>query len=222
LLAILATARLISQDLEDRTIYSILAKAVRRAEYLAGKLTGVLSLLLISIVVLAALFVALLYLRQEAVISQTMHQMGGAPNDQIAETIRSVHAAAFDANLLPAIALIFVKAGVLAALTLLISTFATSDLFTIVVAFLVYFIGHLQGTARELWLHEQSGGWLSRAFLAVVTLSFPDLQQFNLADQISSGVAVPLALFLKTTALGCFYVLLYFSLGAVTFEAKEI
>jgi ABC-type transport system involved in multi-copper enzyme maturation permease subunit len=44
-LAVVATARLIPQDLEDRTIYTILAKPVPRSEYLLGKLAGVLLLL---------------------------------------------------------------------------------------------------------------------------------------------------------------------------------
>src|ERR1700712_1310595 len=66
LLAILGTARLVPQDLEDRTIYTILAKPVPRFEYLAGKLLGVLSLLAISVVVMAALFFAVLYLREQS------------------------------------------------------------------------------------------------------------------------------------------------------------
>jgi ABC-type transport system involved in multi-copper enzyme maturation permease subunit len=42
LLAILAAARLIPQDIEDRTIYTILAKPVPRFEYVLGKLCGIL------------------------------------------------------------------------------------------------------------------------------------------------------------------------------------
>src|SRR4051794_12046795 len=38
LLAIIATARLLPRDVEDRTAYTILAKPVSRFEYLAGKL----------------------------------------------------------------------------------------------------------------------------------------------------------------------------------------
>jgi hypothetical protein len=148
--------------------------------------------------------------------------MSGAPTEQISEALRSVHASAFNANLLPAIGMIFVKAAVLAALTLFISTFATSDLFTIVVAVLVYFIGHLQGLAREFWMHEQGGRWASGSFLAVVALVFPDLQQFNFADQIVAGATIPISLFLKTAALGSFYVVLYFSFAAVAFEAREL
>ena len=56
LLAIVATARLIPQDIEDRTIYTILAKPVPRFEYLLGKLAGVLLLLAISVIIMSALF----------------------------------------------------------------------------------------------------------------------------------------------------------------------
>src|SRR5919109_5381157 len=79
LLAIVATARLIPQDIEDRTVYTILAKPVPRWEYLLGKLFGVLLLLLISTVVMSAAFLLLLYLREQAVIHATLRQMAGAP-----------------------------------------------------------------------------------------------------------------------------------------------
>jgi hypothetical protein len=67
LLAIVATARLLPQEIEDRTIYTILAKPVPRIEYLAGKLFGVLFLLAISIFVMSILFFAALYFRERRV-----------------------------------------------------------------------------------------------------------------------------------------------------------
>jgi hypothetical protein len=48
LLAIVATARMLPQDIEDRTVYTILAKPVPRFEYVFGKIAGVLLLLAIS------------------------------------------------------------------------------------------------------------------------------------------------------------------------------
>ncbi len=41
MLAIVATAQLLPRDLEDRVIYSVLAKPVRRFEYMLGKFFGV-------------------------------------------------------------------------------------------------------------------------------------------------------------------------------------
>ncbi len=222
LLAIVATARLLPQAIEDRTIYTILAKPVPRIEYLAGKLGGILLLLAISTIVMTALFLGVLYLREQAAFAETTRQMSGLPAEQVSEALRAIRAGTFNANLLPGIAIIYVKGALLASLTLFISTFASTNIFTVVVAVFVYFIGHLQATAREFWLQEQGGGWLSRTFLACVALIFPDLQQFNLADEIVAGTAIPLALFLKTVALGCFYILLYLLLSAAVFTEKEL
>src|ERR1700737_621550 len=95
LLAIVATARMLPQEIEDRTIYTILAKPVPRIEYLAGKLLGVLLLLAISIVVMSALFFAALYLREQALLSETARQLGGAPAEQLNDALRMVRASAF-------------------------------------------------------------------------------------------------------------------------------
>src|SRR5215212_5069499 len=68
LLAIVATARLLPQDLEDRTLYTILAKPVPRFEYVLGKIAGVLVLLAISTLIMVAAFLAVLYMREQAVL----------------------------------------------------------------------------------------------------------------------------------------------------------
>src|ERR1700736_3307342 len=74
LLAIIATARLIPQDIEDRTVYTILAKPVPRFEYLLGKLTGVLLLLAIGILLMSAMFVVVLYTREQTALHETARQ----------------------------------------------------------------------------------------------------------------------------------------------------
>jgi ABC-type Na+ efflux pump permease subunit len=217
LLAIVATARLVPQDIEDRTLYTILAKPVPRFEYLAGKLAGVLLLLAISILVMSALFVTVLYLREQVLLSQVLRQMSKLPAEQMHEAIRSLEASAFNADLLPGIIIIYLKSCLLAALTLFVSTFATSNIFTIVVMVFIYFIGHLQATAREYWLEENSSGWIAHGFFAMVALIFPDLQLFNLVDDIVVGTAIPLALFAKTALLGCVYTGVYFLFAWLVF-----
>ena len=222
LLAIVATARLVPQDIEDRTLYTILAKPVPRFEYLAGKLAGVLLLLAISILVMSAMFVTVLYLREQVLLSQVLRQMSKLPAEQMHEAIRSLEASAFNADLLPGIIIIYLKSCLLAALTLFVSTFATSNIFTIVVMVFIYFIGHLQATAREYWLEEYSSGWIAHGFFAMVALIFPDLQLFNLVDDIVVGTAIPLALFAKTALLGCVYTGVYFFFAWMVFYWKEL
>jgi ABC-2 type transport system permease protein len=222
LLAIVATARLVPQDIEDRTLYTILAKPVPRFEYVLGRITGVLLLLAISTLLMSAAFVLVLYLREQAVVHTTLRQMSNAPPDQIADALRVIQSSAFNINIFPGIAVIYLKACLLAALTLFVSTFATSNIFTIVVMVFIYFIGHLQATAREYWLQEHGGGVITRVFLAIVTLLFPDLQAFNLVDDIVAGTAISLAVFAKTAVLGIFYTTVYTLLATFVFYGKEL
>ena len=222
LLAVVATARLIPQDVEDRTIYTILAKPVPRFEYLLGKLLGVLLLLAISLVVMGGFFIFVLHFREHAVLRETAHQMTGASPDQLNEALRAIRLSALNANLFAGMAIIYFKACLLASLTLFVSTFASTTVFTTVVMVFVYFIGHLQGVAREYWLQTNTAGWMTKLFLALVALLFPDLQLFNLVDDIVAGAAIPLALFLKTATLACFYTGFYLLFAWSVFYRKEL
>ncbi|MDQ6911371.1 MAG: hypothetical protein M3128_00665 [Verrucomicrobiota bacterium] len=223
LLAILATAGMLPHDIENRTIYTILAKPVPRFEYLLGKLIGAILFLAISTGLMTILFFAVLYLREHGALLETTRQLTGASAEQISDAVNEIRSASFNRNLVPGIAIIYLKSCLLAALTLFISTFATSNIFAVVVSVFVYFIGHLQATAREFWLQEQSGdGWLSRTFLAVVALVFPDLQLFNFADDVALGAAIPHMLFVKTALLGCFYIVLYLLLATAVFAGREL
>jgi ABC-type Na+ efflux pump permease subunit len=222
LLAIIATARLLPQDIEDRTAYTVLAKPVSRFEYLSGKLLGVLVLLGVSLVAMSVLFFVVLALREQSVLSETARQMSAAPAEQAAEALRLVRASAFNPNLFSGVAVVYAKGCLLAALTLFVSTFATSTIFTMIVMAFVYFIGHLQPIAREYWLQSSAAGWFTKTFLALVALLFPDLQAFNLTDDVVAGNAVPAALLIKTLALGIFYTAFYLALAWAAFFRKEL
>ncbi|HEX3818643.1 MAG TPA: ABC transporter permease subunit [Chthoniobacterales bacterium] len=222
LLAIVATAQLIPRDLEERTIYTILAKPVPRFEYLAGKLLGVLLLSALSILAMSALFFAVLFVREKLLAQEMMRQAGGLSPVQLQAALRALHDSAFNSNLLSGIVIIFLKAALLASLTLFVSTFATSNIFTIFVMVFIYFIGHLQGTARAYWLEQNGAGWIAKTFLALVALIFPDLQLFNFVDDIVAGNAIPHALFAQTAVLGCVYTSIYFFFAWVAFSAREL
>lgn len=222
LIAILATANFLPKDMEDRTIYTLLAKPVPRYRYLLGKLLGIIALLACATLLMSALFLATLWLREGTVLAETRAQLAGASPDELALAVKEVTDATFNINLLPGIAIIFVKSALLASLTLFISSFATSSIFTILMATALYFIGHLQSTAREYWLSGVEVEWWSRLLAAGVALLFPDLQAFNLTDDIIAGTAVPFALFISTAGLGMLYVAVYFALSALVFSGREL
>jgi hypothetical protein len=195
---------------------------VPRFEYVLGKIAGVLVLLAISTLVMGAAFLLVLFFREQGVLHATARQMSAAPPDQLADALRAVRSSAFNLDIFPGMVIIYLKACLLAALTLFVSTFATSNIFTVVVMAFIYFIGHLQATAREYWLQEHGSGLIARIFFAVLTLIFPDLQAFNLVDDIVAGTAISLALFTKTAVLGVFYTTIYTLLAAFVFYGKEL
>jgi hypothetical protein len=171
---------------------------------------------------MSAMFVVVLYAREQTALHETARQFANVPRDQLDDALRALRASALNVDLLPGIAIIYLKACLLAALTLFVSTFASTNIFTVVVMAFIYFIGHLQATAREYWLQEQGAGWMARIFLAVVALIFPDLQAFNLIDAIVVGAAISLGVFAKTAALGIFYTVIYTFLATFVFYGKEL
>lgn len=220
LLAILATANFLPKDSEDRTIYTLLSKPVPRFAYLLGKLAGIVILLLLFTLLMSAVFCAVLWLREQAVLADTRASLTG---EDLTLALKTIRDSTFNANLVPGIAIIFIKSALLAAMTLFISTFATSSLFTVMIAAAIYFIGHLQATAREYWMQGMVDVHLwTRILIGLVALLFPDLQAFNLADDVIAGAAIPLGIFLKTFALGWTYVAVYFALAAFVFSGREL
>jgi hypothetical protein len=156
------------------------------------------------------------------VISEALRNSAGTPPAQVQEILRGIKASTFTFSLIPGIAIIYVKAALFAALTLFISTFASSTIFTVMVSVACYFIGHLQGIARDYWLGSATTGPLPRIFLALVALIFPDLQLFNLVDDIVAGNSIPIALFAKTAAMGGLYTCIYLLVAYFVFASKEL
>lgn len=219
LLAVLTTATLLPKDLEDRTLYTILAKPVPRFEYLLGKLLGVLSVLAIAILLMTGFFLIILYSREQTVLYETAHTL---PPDQVPEALAQIRNSTFNANLTAGIVAIFVKAALCASLTLFLSSFSTSWIFTVMMSMMIYVIGHLQGIARDQWTQEQVPSLLTKLFLMVVALLMPDLQIFSLVDDIAAGTAVPLLLFWKMFGLGMVYTVFYLLAGYYMFSRREL
>ncbi|MEY5010450.1 MAG: hypothetical protein RLZZ253_1589, partial [Verrucomicrobiota bacterium] len=96
LLAVLATAQLLPRDLEDRTLYTILAKPVPRFEYLLGKLGGVLLLLALSLALMSALFAGVLAWREQ---TQLALIQAATPPEDLEAAVQALRASTFTPSL---------------------------------------------------------------------------------------------------------------------------
>jgi ABC-type Na+ efflux pump permease subunit len=222
LLVTLATAMIVPKDLEDRTLYTILAKPVSRLDYLLGKLLGVYLLLAVAILLMSTLFLVALFAREHLAIAATLKDYGSSPDGLAA--VAEIKRSAFNWNLVPAILIILTKSAVCGALTLMLSSFATSWIFTVMISVVIYIIGHVQPIAREAWL-AQTGvnpSPLLKTFFGFVSLVFPDFQIFNIVDEIVVGNAVPPWMFGQAFGLGLGYVFVYTLVGYVLFSNREL
>jgi ABC-type transport system involved in multi-copper enzyme maturation permease subunit len=222
LLSILPTAMLLPKDLEDRTLYTILAKPVPRFEYLLGKFLGVLLLLFIAVSMMSLVFLTVLYARMQLAIGEVMHANHGHMNPEVIAEIATIHHAAFSQSLLPGIIMVYIKGVVGASVTLLISTFASSMIFTIIMSFVIHIIGHIQSVARDAVIDQQGVTHLTKIFYTLLALIIPDLSAFSLVDEMVTGAAIPFDLFAKTAALGGIYVGVYFLIAYFIFMGKEL
>ncbi|MBV6500668.1 MAG: hypothetical protein CJBNEKGG_03153 [Prosthecobacter sp.] len=223
-IAVCATALLLPRDLEDRTLYTILAKPVPRHEYLLGKLLGVLILIGAGLVLMDIAFSGVLWLRQSLVLAQSvaaLQQEGTATPEAVAQLKEFVGRQGLTWNLHLGVVAIFFKAAVVTALTLMISCFASSTLFTIIIAFLVTILGHGQGLIRDYFLTGHAGvvKKLLSALLAVVT---PDMGVFDVVDNVINGETVTPGAFGFMAAIACTYLAGYAVVSHLLFVEKEL
>ena len=222
--SIVGTALLIPKDIEDRTLYSILTKPVPRFEYLVGKLLGILFLVAVSLLLMSILFFAVLFVRQHGILAEEINQMRGQPSqEQISSLREDIFAQGLRLELINGVVAVFLKAAVAAAIALVVSTFASSTLFTIIVSLVIYFIGHAQSMALDYYFPEgDMHGALQRFIAGIVAIIFPNLQIFNVVDGIVSGQSVPMSLMLRLTGLTGFYLFIYSFVSWVLFAKKEL
>ncbi|QQL45757.1 ABC transporter permease [Sulfuriroseicoccus oceanibius] len=222
--AVVATSMLIPKDIEDRTLYTVLSKPVLRIEYLLGKLVGVVALLGVSLVVMDALFTGVLYLREVAVMDEQVRQLEAAGySDDAIEAVRQlVSKAGVTWSLQVGVFAVLCKGVVLAALTLLVSTVASSSLFTMVVAITAFFVGHVQADVRAFYEASGLGGGVMSVISAVMVLMFPDFQMFNVVDAAVGGEVLGWDVAGTLGGLAGGYVLVYVLLAWVAFFDKEL
>lgn len=225
LFAIASTALLIPKDLEDRTLYTILCKPVPRLDYLLGKLAGVMILVAVSLLLMDALLSIILHFRTNGLIEAELARGAakGWPQEFLDHRREVISQQGVTWSLQAGIGAIFFKAMIMASLALLISTFSSSTLFTIIIAVVIYFIGHFTADARSYWIHTQGGSVSTEAKMLsqAVALIFPDFQLYNIVDAAIEGRRIPAGIFNRLLVLTLFYSGIYSVLSWFTFRKKE-
>ena len=98
-----------------------------------------------------------------------------------------------------------------------------APLFTIIIAVVIYFIGHFTADARSYWLYSK-GASVSKELKLLsqgVALIFPDFQLYNIIDSSIEGKSITSSIFNRLLVLTLFYSGIYSVLSWFTFRKKE-
>lgn len=225
-IAMVATALLLPKDVEDRTLYTILAKPVPRLDYLLGKFLGVMLVVAGGLLLLDVVLSGVLWIKQGSVLEDSLEglhmQLGRTPPPEaIAAVTADVAKQGLTWTLHLAVLAIFLKAAVLASLTLLISCIATSTLFTVIVSFCFFILGHGETLFREYFFKGGTAWWQYLA-AAVLAIFCPDLSLFDMVDAVAEGKAVLFADVLHMTGMGLLYAGGYLVVAYLLFVEKEL
>jgi hypothetical protein len=221
--SITATALLLPKDLEDRTLYTILSKPVPRYEYLLGKLFGMLLLLFCGLLLMDLVLSLVLWLKQQVLLSgmiAMLEQQQAATPENLAFVEASIRKYGLTSSVHVQVWMVFLQASVVTAMTLLISTFASTTLFTIVTSMAFTIAGFGVALMRE-WVLKGLYGWTEKTVGALLAILCPDLGMFNLTTELAKG-GVPLSVLGQLTGYAMMYVAAYMVVSHLFFVEKEL
>jgi ABC-type transport system involved in multi-copper enzyme maturation permease subunit len=194
LMAVFIGVGLVYKEMDKRTLYALLAKPVRRWEFLLGKFGGlVLTLAVNTLAMAAGLFAALLYVKH--------------------------HLESTDGVLLIAVYFILLKLMLVVALALLFSCY-TTPLLAILYTSALYIAGLFVEEMRTF--HFATPNPAMEALLRGLSYLLPNFENFNVMAAAAHGRDIPGALILQNTAYAVLYSGIVLLVAAAVFSRRNL
>ncbi|OLD79868.1 MAG: hypothetical protein AUF67_14490 [Acidobacteria bacterium 13_1_20CM_58_21] len=194
LISVFIGVALVSKEMDKRTLYALLAKPVRRWEFLLGKFGGLVLTLAVNTAAMAlGLLLVMLYVKHSLERS--------------------------DAVVLVAVYFILLKLALIVALALLFSCF-TTPLLAILFTVGLYIVGLYVQELRDLPVEVMSPAMA--AFTKWLSRLLPNFENFNVMAMAAHGRAVPGALILQNTLYAVVYCTIVLTAAAVVFSRRNL
>jgi Cu-processing system permease protein len=194
LISVFIGVGLVSKEMDKRTLYALLAKPVRRWEFLLGKFGGLVLTLAVNTAAMGlGLLLVMIYVKHSLERS--------------------------DATVFVAVYFILLKLALVVALALLFSCF-TTPLLAILFTSGMYIVGLYVQELRDLPVEVMSPGmalltkWLSYLL--------PNFENFNVMAMAAHGRAVPGTLILQNTVYTVVYCGILLAAAAAVFSRKNL
>ena len=194
LIAVFIGVAMVSKEIDKRTLYALLAKPVRRWEFLLGKFGGLVLTLAVNTAAMAAgLFLALWYVKHP--LERT------------------------DAAVLVAVYFILLKLAIVVALALLFSCF-TTPLLSILFTAGLYVSGLFVEQMRTY--HSETLSQALQGFLRWLSYLLPNFENFDVMGLAAHGRAIPAELIAQNTIYAALYCAVVLAVASVIFTRKNL
>lgn len=223
LISIVMGVSLIPQEIERRTIYTILSKPVKRYEFIIGKFLGAICTLAICVALMGVVFIAVVAVKaagaQGSVASAAATAAGG-----LGDASGGVAIQVFDPNTLWGVVLVFMQFCVLTAVVMLLSVFLTPTV-NFFMGMGVYIVGVMSPMIETLSDKHTELHSLLKGFYKVVHAVVPNFDKFNQTNELlHPGKHIEsMPAYVGTASMyGLLYVLIMMTIAVIVFEKKEV
>ena len=187
-IAIFIGIGLVSKEVEKRSVYSLLAKPVRRSELVVGKYVGLVLTLLVNLIVMTAVWYLVL-----SYYAYTAEEL----------VRRSWEAPALDPRMLIAVYLIFVQLMLVTAIALFFSTFS-SPMLSALFTFGLFVAGHFSGDLKNF--EGAIASPLAAGAAKALYYVLPNMAAFDVKSEVVHAHPIGAAIVAGATAYGALYV----------------
>jgi ABC-type transport system involved in multi-copper enzyme maturation permease subunit len=194
LISVFIGVGLVSKEIDKRTLYALLAKPLRRWEFILGKFAGLALTLTVNTVAMAAgLFLALLYVKHSV-------ERG-------------------DAVVFVAVYFILLKLVLVVALAMLFSCF-TTQLLAILFTAGLYLAGLFVHQMRELQAGLIDPAF--SGLLRWISYVLPNFENFDVMGAAAHGRAIPATLIAENTVYAALYCAIVLAVAMVIFSQRNL
>lgn len=216
-ISLIVGVSLIPQEIERRTIYTILAKPVKRYEFITGKFLGALMTLGVASGLMGITFIITLVVKAigaQQIVSPTVGAMQGSGAEKVA---------LFDWNMVWGVILVYLQFMVLSSVVLLFSLIFTQTV-NFFMGAAVYAIGFMSTVVDTLG-NAQGASPVLKVIFKTIRYVLPQFDQFNIPNQLLHPVTQVASMghyTLMMTLYGVVYSLITLVVAILIFERKEV
>lgn len=207
LIAVFLGTRLVPDEMERRTIHTILAKPVSRAQFLIGKFVGGALTIAANLALMGLAFYAVFAIKAPAFVAEK-------PEDALIFQ-------AMYGNIAKAILLSFFEMFLVLGIAVVASVIFTWVL-SVITTFVLYFVGQMADLFQQLSDPERGAGMFARIVLGAAYRLLPHFEIFDMREAILQGIYVPWTTMAKTAGQGAAYLIVVLLIGYLVFNEREV